>query len=79
MPKFRKKAVVITAEQFNSVTNPQPFGAVSRAGGRYVLTTLSGIVQVDDGDWIIDNTPTRAGDYYPVKPDVFAALYEPVQ
>lgn len=79
MPKFRKKPVVITAEQFNSVTNPSPFGVMSHHGGRYVLITPNGAVQVDDDDWIIDNTAMRPGDYYPCKPDVFAATYEPVE
>lgn len=80
MPQFRKRPIVVHAQQFDSVTNPSPYGAVYvSGGGRYVLDTPSGRVQVDDGDWIIDNTATKPGNYYPCKPDVFEAVYEPVE
>lgn len=79
MPLFRKKPVVITAEQFNSVTNPNPFGVVSpNFHGVPHVTTPNGPVPIDEDDWVIDNTPNKAGDFYPCKPDVFATLYEPV-
>lgn len=82
MPQFRKRSIVVTAEQFDSIANPSPFGKVHAekegAGTRYMLHTPNGAVPVDDGDWIVDNTPTRDDDYYPVKPDVFEQLFEPV-
>lgn len=82
MPQFRKRSIVVTAEVFDSIANPSPFGKVTRASDElntpYLLETPNGPVEVADGDWIVDNTPTRPGDYYPVKPDVFASLFEPV-
>lgn len=42
----------------------------------HVTTTHGDRAVVRHGDWIVpDSTP---GTFYPVKPDVFAATYEPV-
>lgn len=78
MAKFRKKPVVIEAEQF-SVHAPLPFrewGIVcfGPEEGWYVQT-LEGPLRVSDGDWIIRGVK---GEYYPCKPDIFAATYDPI-
>jgi hypothetical protein len=39
------------------------------------ITTLHGPVEVEDGDWIIKGAK---GDFWPCKPDIFEATYEPV-
>lgn len=39
------------------------------------ITTPNGSLPVDAGDWIVKAGP---GDFYPCKPDVFAATYDPV-
>lgn len=46
------------------------------AARAYVVTTHGQRVYLADGDWI---TAEPNGDgYYPIKPDIFAATYEPV-
>lgn len=77
--KFRKKPIVVEAEQFVSETKPWPEGVEKRKIGpfvTYVLETSKGhFAEVDDGDWIA--TGVR-GDKYPFKPDLFDETYEPV-
>lgn len=41
--------------------------------GRYVMDTLSAVVDVAPGDWIID---CLNGERYPVKPEFFEQSYE---
>ncbi|GAA2180941.1 hypothetical protein GCM10009785_13810 [Brooklawnia cerclae] len=44
--------------------------------GRFVISTLEGLHWADYGDWIIRGV---AGEFYPCKPDIFLATYEPVE
>lgn len=83
--KFRKKPVVITAEQW--FPGVEIGGVVMKApviGGKghghiecppqpYV-ETLEGDMAVSPGDWIITGVK---GERYPCKPDIFDATYEP--
>ena len=39
-----------------------------------IIRTLEGDMRADIGDWIIRGV---AGEFYPCKPDIFAATYEP--
>lgn len=87
MAKYRKKPIVIEAEQWPRPSEAQPpagqqdtLGVVweygpdgKRAGGR--IGTLEGPHHVTDGDWIITGIQ---GEQYPCKPDIFDATYEPV-
>ena len=91
MPKFRKKPVVIEAVQF---TLPFPHlrdlpdwlhyamkvadvRFSSRGNGSYlIIETLEGPMEASPGDWIIQGVN---GEFYPCKPDIFAATYEPVE
>lgn len=84
MPKFRKKPVVIEAWQY-SATATIPRGVChgllycDSDDARPHLHTMHDNQRVDlvDGDWII---PEPDGvHFYPCKPDVFAATYEPVE
>ena len=42
--------------------------------GRLIISTLEGLHWADPGDWIIRGVQ---GEFYPCKPDIFAATYEP--
>jgi hypothetical protein len=43
---------------------------------RHWVQTLEGPLVVSDGDWIIRGVK---GEFYPCKPDIFAATYEAVE
>lgn len=89
--QFRKKPVVIEAVQFKGSENmPEidaflnagtPAGAPAKHGfqawpERVVIHTLEGIMYGNVGDWIIRGVK---GEFYPCKPDIFEATYEPVE
>jgi hypothetical protein len=40
------------------------------------IHTLEGTMRADPGDWIVRGIK---GEFYPVKPDIFAATYEPAE
>jgi hypothetical protein len=79
MPKFRKRPVVIEAEQF-FIQKPLPFQVpygvchLSDEEGWHVHTP-EGILHISEGDWIIRGVK---GEFYPCKPDIFEATYEPI-
>lgn len=76
MPKFRKKPVIIEAEQFvHAATAPR--GVYTEENGKaYVVTIHRQKVYVEPGDWIV---PEPDGiHFYPIKPDIFASTYEPL-
>ena len=78
MPKFRKKPVVIEAEHFKSASLPLPFAnqsvcCLGPAG--WYINTLEGPLHISEDDWIIKGVK---GEFYPCKPDIFAATYESV-
>lgn len=80
--KFRKKPVVIDAEQYFEKQLPWPDGVHKiQQGGHpdhYIIgvSTLEGPLAVSDGDWIITGVK---GEKYPCKPDIFEATYEKVE
>jgi len=78
--KFRKKPVVIEAIQWTG-DNVEEIGEFmtgvhwAMAGDRDpVIPTLEGDMKVSVNDWIIRGVK---GEYYPCKPDIFEATYEP--
>ena len=90
--KFRKKPVVIEAMFFNGHNGEMVAewcGGVLYAptNGNYALApptitieTLEGKMRADAGDWIIrEPFPTDDRQFYPCKPDIFAATYEGVE
>jgi len=86
MTKFRKKPVVIEAEQFHGLGHePYPPGicwcveypAVTVGGSPHAhVHTIEGPLKASVGDWIIRGVK---GELYPCKPDIFEATYEPVE
>ena len=83
MPKFRKKPVVIEAQQYNG-KNGMILMAWAGAteleedflGDHIEIKTLEGTMTASKGDWIIKGVK---GEFYPCKPDIFSATYEPVE
>lgn len=81
MAKFRKRPVVIEAEQFLSDSAPLPFSnrgacCLDRQGW-YVTTAHGQRTPIVHGDWIIPEPDNRG--FYPCKPDIFDATYERVE
>jgi hypothetical protein len=85
--KFRKKPIVIEAEQFfvdkplppgviiETYTDGPEWGYTGKLSKRYYVATLEGPLNVSDGDWIIKGIK---GEFYPCKPDIFELTYEAV-
>ena len=85
--RFRKKPVVIEAMQLPDeyedaseeliefLHSAGPDVIMSDYGGGVEIHTLEGVMRGDPGDWIIKGVK---GEFYPCKPDIFAATYEPV-
>lgn len=63
---------MIEAVQYFPGTKPD--GVLFRHGSPY-CETLEGPLKVSPGDWIIKGVN---GEFYPCKPDIFAATYDPV-
>ncbi|SFY18512.1 hypothetical protein SAMN04244548_02994 [Paracoccus pantotrophus] len=94
MPKFRKKPIVIDAMRWTGDNTrdialwvqpdlaphalPEGWWVRKTATGRtsLVVPTLEGEHDTSIGDWIIRGVK---GEYYPCKPDIFAATYEPAE
>ena len=93
--QFRKKPVVIEAVQHNgtheraqeiiewinsSTPNFNPADSstwtVSVYYGEIKIRTLEGEMTASKGDWIIRGVK---GEFYPCKPDIFAATYDPAE
>lgn len=79
--KFRKKPVQIEAMQYG---RPEDQAAIinwtdGKASGWFdadyylEIRTLEGPMRANLGDWIIRGVQ---GEFYPCKPDIFAATYE---
>jgi hypothetical protein len=91
MTAFRKKPVEIEAVQMTG-TEQSAMKALDFIGDRnlgavfavphketdewiVVIETLEGAMSASPGDWIIRGVQ---GEFYPCKPDIFEATYEPV-
>jgi hypothetical protein len=82
--KYRKKPVVIEAWQWNGQLAGEMRGVcqceVNSVPHLHTAhdNSIGGgqIVFLSSGDWIIPESKTDR--YYPCKPDIFAATYEPV-
>lgn len=79
MAKYRKRPVVIDAVQWH-IGDALPEGCAYGHGEHFDLaccfiSTLEGVMRVDDGDWVITGIK---GEKYPCKPDIFFATYERV-
>lgn len=84
--RFRKKPVEIEARQINIADYDAATAIVGWCGGRALgegdephvlaIPTLEGEMRAEDGDWIIRGVK---GEFYPCKPDIFAATYSRVE
>ena len=87
MAQFRKKPVVIEATcwdgqdlaRVKAVLGEEFPGKFIAEDGEtkldLIIPTLEGPMRVSLGDWIIKGVK---GEFYPCKPDIFVATYEPV-
>lgn len=82
--KFRKKPVVIEAIRWYGDLGrfhhqyEQVFGepcSWESCADALLIPTLEGEMRADVGDWIIRGVK---GEFYPCKPDIFAATYETI-
>lgn len=79
MAKYRKKPVVIEAwRNVPGISDMFPdwmkVGSITTSDdGSLNIVTLEGVMRADPGDWIIRGVK---GEFYPCKPDIFAATYE---
>lgn len=91
MATFRKKPVVIEAHRIGDHGWPDAIwqgvndkqitlhlgtDSLKRVTGYVEIHTLEGTMRGDVGDWIIRGVK---GEFYPCKPDIFEATYEPEQ
>ena len=83
MNRYRKKPVVVEACQYNAGTEAGILtwgnGTIKKATpmqgyGRLFIETLEGIMVAWHGDYIVRGVE---GEFYPWKPDIFKATYEP--
>lgn len=87
--KYRKKPVIIEAIQYTGqngheihswsksaiLESPVPEPTSDNPTGAYLqIKTLEGTMTAKVGDWIIRGVK---GEFYPCKPEIFAATYEP--
>ena len=87
MAKYRKKPVVIDAMQYTEDSREQIIEwcdprhhSMDEEGclfetSHLFIKTLEGEMMAKLGDWIIQGI---RGEFYPCKPDIFEATYEPV-
>jgi hypothetical protein len=76
--KFRKKPVEIEAVQYTGENLNEILQFVGRlkTGPGCRIETLEGTMEASPGDWIIKGVK---GEFYPCKPEIFLATYEPVE
>jgi hypothetical protein len=80
--KFRKKPVVIEAHMLDETgvcmvkwLGENNVNFSRHTDGHIIIGTLEGDMRGEIGDWIIKGVK---GEFYPCKPDIFEATYEPV-
>lgn len=67
-----------TQGSFDPLSEEIPTSGVSidPSDGSLMIATLEGVMHARRDDWIIHGV---AGEFYPCKPDIFRATYEPVE
>jgi hypothetical protein len=83
--KYRKKPVVVEAMRLDKTSESFKAAyiflgknvdfAAAQDGALINISTLEGTMQARVGDYIIKGVH---GEFYPCKPDIFEATYEPV-
>lgn len=76
--KYRKTALIEAVQWFAPGDHPAVQTEVSPVDNtpRFWIDTLEGIHAVTPGDWIATGVQ---GEHWPIKPDIFAASYEPAE
>lgn len=85
--KYRKKPIIVDAMQFDGENGNSVVQWVIDNGGIgqtvfnaykkiMLIRTLEGEMTARPKDWIIRGV---SGEFYPCKPDIFEATYEPVE
>ncbi len=77
MARYRKKPMVVEAEQFTHYPagGEWPKGVrIEGGGGPFVVTAHGQRAYLEEGDWVITEPDGRG--HYPCKPDIFANTYE---
>jgi hypothetical protein len=80
--KFRKKPVVIEAMKWTGKNTTEllhwifPDIEADATADHLTIKTLEGELYASVGDWIIKGIK---GEFYPCKPDIFKATYEPIK
>jgi hypothetical protein len=83
--KFRKNMVIVEAMQFTNETRNQCFDWIEckrypdfddKGNPIITIETLEGMMWASLGDWIIKGVKN---EFYPCKPDIFEATYEPIE
>lgn len=80
MAFYRKKPVAVeavqwTGENLQEILDFAKGAIVRRISNGIIIKTLEGGMTGSPGDWIIKGVK---GEFYPCKPDIFAATYEQV-
>jgi hypothetical protein len=84
MSRYRKKPVVIEAIRYTGHVNATEVidwvlagdGTARFLDGPLAIDTLEGTMLAQPGDYVIRGVQ---GEFYPCKPDIFEATYEPVK
>ena len=83
MTKFRKKPIVVEAEQWfpgkrtDAVLNRVTFDSTgTKVDESYYIITKQGEIEVNPGDWIINGLE---GEQYPCSESIFEKVYEKVE
>lgn len=83
MAQFRKKPVEVEARELTEDNVDDIVAWVKANGGQAAkglwkvgIRTLEGIMHASIGDWIVKGVQD---EFWPVKPDIFEATYEPVE
>ena len=85
--QYRRKPVVIEARRFTGELDRDmivvwmglPLTAYTASVGdppKLAIPTREGFLDVMPGDWIVESGP---GQFFPFKPEAFAAMYEQVK
>ncbi|WP_328439334.1 hypothetical protein OHA71_23640 [Streptomyces sp. NBC_00444] len=83
--RYRKRPIEVDARPFTAATMYEVLTWIRENGGKategadrsgpvLIIQTLEGNMRADLGDWIIRGVQ---GEFYPCKPDIFAATYAP--
>lgn len=78
MPMFRKKPVVIEARQYTGLSGNwheiATWANATVVDNAMTIYTLEGEMVAEEGDWVIRGV---AGEFYPIKDEIFRLTYEP--